>query len=79
MTTNELIDKMEIMELAAIFSIYADTKQIKEQSDLFTENATLISYMGKNKIFLIPSKSVNYFFCFFFFFLTYLQDIQPIY
>lgn len=50
MTTNELIDKMEIMELAAIFSIYADTKQIKEQADLFTENATLISYMGKNKI-----------------------------
>ena len=50
MTTNEIIDKMEIKDLVAIFSIYADTKQIKEQSELFTENATLVSYMGKEKI-----------------------------
>ena len=50
MTTNELIDKMEIAELVAIFSIYADQKKIKEQAELFTEKATLISYMGKEKV-----------------------------
>ena len=50
MTTNELIDKMEIAELVALFSIYADQKKIKEQAELFTKNATLISYMGKQKV-----------------------------
>ena len=42
---NLLQNKMELKELVDVFSILADKKDTKAQAELFTEDATLKSYI----------------------------------
>ena len=46
---NELQNKLEIQELVNTFSIYADQMKLREQAELFTEDAILTPYMWDQK------------------------------
>ena len=50
MTNEMMIAKLELKELVDTFSILADQKDVKTQAGLFTEDASLISYSGDQKI-----------------------------
>ena len=46
MTMREFEDKMALRELVDTFSILADKKEARKQADLFTENATVETYIS---------------------------------
>ena len=49
--TNEMMTaKLELKELVDTFSILADRKDVKTQAGLFTEDASLVSCIGEQKI-----------------------------
>ena len=50
MTDEAMLAKLELKELVDTFSILADRKDVKTQAGLFTEDASLISYSGDQKI-----------------------------
>lgn len=55
--SKELRDKIELKELVDVFSVLADKKDVETQVTLFTEDATVDSYIGNTLVSSIKGRA----------------------